>query len=185
VYMPGIDLKGETEESLVAAIRNRKQKALSCLYDAYAPVLLGVISRIVQDNLVAEEVLKDTFTAIWSRIAVYDSTKTRFLSWSLALARGIALEAVKTGKYQALADGQLNTTFVSEEEKELKNAFKERERVKEVFNKLEEKEKVILDLIYLKGRSCSEAATELGITEDTLKISLKNAFTHLVVQNTA
>ncbi|WP_460879052.1 RNA polymerase sigma factor [Pontibacter rugosus] len=76
--MSGINLQGETEQSLVEALKQGKQEVLGLLYDAYAPVMMGVILRIVPDREVAEEVLQETFLAIWSRIEVYDASKKDF-----------------------------------------------------------------------------------------------------------
>lgn len=170
--MSGIDLQGETEQSLVAALQQGKQEMLSILYDAYAPVMMGVITRIVPDKEQAEEVLQETFVAIWSRIDVYDSSKGRFLIWGLAIARGIALEAVKNGKYK-----QPGPAYNA--------AQQEREQMLKPLCDLEPQERAILELIYLKGCSCAEVATELNITQETLKTTLKKAFIHLKSEKSA
>jgi RNA polymerase sigma-70 factor (ECF subfamily) len=46
-------------------------------------------------------------------------------------------------------------------------------------NQLNAEEKAVLDLIYLKGCSCAEAAASLNISEENLKITLRQAITHL------
>ncbi|GHA80832.1 RNA polymerase sigma factor [Pontibacter akesuensis] len=170
--MSGIDLQGETEQSLVEALQQGKQEMLSVLYDAYAPVMMGVIARIVPDKEQAEEVLQETFVAIWSRIDVYDSSKGRFLIWGLAIARGIALEAVKNGQY---IPG--NSASAAPQQA--------REPKPKPFCDLEPQERAILELIYLKGYSCSEVTAELNITEETLRTILKKAFIHLKAEKSA
>ncbi|KAA3437705.1 RNA polymerase sigma factor [Rufibacter hautae] len=174
---------GVAEEKLLEAIRKGKQEAFGLLYDTYAPVLMGMISRMVSQTELAEEVLKETFLTIWSRIHIFDPSQSRFLTWSLALARGIALEAQKNGKYLQLnQSGKTETSPLTEVKKEdfLKDA-----RTNEAFCQLEPQERAILDLIYLKGYSCSQASQALGISEEQLKSRLKTAFKHIAAEKTA
>ncbi|ALI97733.1 RNA polymerase sigma factor [Rufibacter tibetensis] len=174
---------GESEKRLIEAIRQGKQEAFGLLYDTYAPVLMGMITRIVQHTDVAEEVLKETFLAIWSRIHIYDPSKSGFLTWGLAMARGIALEAKKTGMYGNLLHTTEKDAVVRQEEERAKQV--EEAKVKETFCQLEPQEKAIIDLIYLKGYTCTQAAEALGISETQIKSHLKMAFKHIGAERTA
>ncbi|MFD2247531.1 RNA polymerase sigma factor [Pontibacter ruber] len=179
--MSGIDFQGETEQSLVAALRQGRQEMLGKLYDAYAPLLLGVISRIVPDTEVAEQVLQETFVAIWTRIGVYDASKERLLTWGLAIARGIALEAVKTGRYSSSVNPANETNLQQNKILPLQQGHVSKENL----CSLAPLEKRALELLYLKGRTYAEAAGELSMTEAALKEVLKSAFTHLKADKSA
>jgi RNA polymerase sigma-70 factor (ECF subfamily) len=176
--MSGINFQGETEQSLVAALRQGRQEMLGKLYDAYAPVMMGVISRIVQDNEVAEEVLKETFVAIWSRIGVYDASKDRLLTWGLAIARGIALEAVKTSRYTNTVHHTNNSAETNSQPNKLVTLRNGGIAKQDICN-LSPLEKKLLELLYLKGRSCAETAGELNMTVAEVSVVLKKAFTQL------
>ncbi|WP_207434682.1 RNA polymerase sigma factor [Sabulibacter ruber] len=182
--MAPLTLQREAEERLIEAIREGKQEAFGLLYDAYAPVLLGLISRIVQNTEVAEEVLKETFLAIWSRIHIFDPTQSRFLTWGLAMARGIALEAHKTGKYAHLTFGKKDEDPVTPEATRETDQLEE-SQTKEVFCQLQPQENAILDLIYHKGYTCQQAAEALNISQEELKSQLKSAFKHIGAERTA
>ncbi|MEJ8803884.1 RNA polymerase sigma factor [Pontibacter sp. H249] len=176
--MSEINFEGENEEALIASIRQGRQEALGKLYDAYAPMMLGVITRIVQDKEVAEEVLSETFVAIWSRIGIYNSSKERLLTWGLAIARGIALEAVKTNRYKNL----IKPSIKSVENNVLQNfdvTLRKDQPKKQDLCNLAPLERTVLELLYLKGRSCPEIAGELKMTEAEVKEILKSAFTQL------
>ncbi|MCX2740909.1 RNA polymerase sigma factor [Pontibacter anaerobius] len=176
--MSGIDLQGETEKSLVTALRQGRQEMLGKLYDAYAPVMMGVISRIVRDPEVAEEALKETFVAIWTRIGMYDSSKERLLTWGLAIARGIALQAIKTDKYKAIVEA--HTEGVKNGYPKNKPAtLPDTEIKKQDLCTLAPLEKTILESLYLKGRTCAETAGELNMSVEEVREILKKAFVHL------
>lgn len=179
-----IDLQGETEQSLVAALQEGRQEMMSLLYDAYAPVMMGVISRIVPDKEAAEEVLQETFVAIWSRIGIYDASNNRFLSWGLAIARGMALEALKNGKCAAVAKQQGMINFAGTARPASKHS-EAKGQADKLFCHLAPQEKAILELIYLKGHSCTEAAAALGIAEETVRTGLKKAFVHIKKEKSA
>ncbi|WP_276497113.1 RNA polymerase sigma factor [Pontibacter litorisediminis] len=145
---------------------------LAKLYDAYAPVMMGLISRIVEDADVAEEVLKNSFVAIWTRIGRYDGAKERLLTWSLAIAREVALETLKdnTQNTQAKPNALQENKSVSLQHSPIK---------KEDLCRLAPLEKAVLEQLYLKGRTCAETAAELGIAEAEVRVVLKRAFTYL------
>lgn len=169
--MSEINFEEEGEERLVEALREGRQEVLGELYDAYAPALLGVILRIVENKAVAEEVLKETFMAIWSRIGVYDPAKTRFLTWGLAIARGLALHAQRTGKYKHLADAAKKDTFGSSKLGAPENLA--------LHCPLEPRQKAVLELLYLQGLSCAQVAEQLQLSEAEVRTVLRMAFVQL------
>ncbi|WP_262512019.1 RNA polymerase sigma factor [Spirosoma pollinicola] len=50
-----------TEDALVDALRNHQSADFSRLYRAYAPALYGVLLRMVNDPIRAEDLLQDAF----------------------------------------------------------------------------------------------------------------------------
>lgn len=182
--MPGIDLQGETEQSLVAALQQGRQEMLGKLYDAYAPTMMGVIIRIVQQHELAEQVLQETFVAIWERIGIYDASKDRLLTWGLAIARGIALEAVKTNRYSP-GTNPPNKQSALRATPDKNVPLQHNGIVKKDLCTLPPLEKKALELLYLQGRTCTETAGELNMTVDALRNIVKKAFTHLKAEKTA
>lgn len=163
---------------MVAALQQGRRDALGQLYDSCAPIMMGIITRIVQDKEVAEEVLKETFVAIWSRIGVYDSSKNRLLTWSLAIARGIALEAVKSDRYQVVIQEKNNLKVSGTEDIEKRVLGDDRQKL-HTFDHVDSIGEMALNLLYIKGRSCAETAVELRLSEQELKAVLRKAFIHL------
>jgi RNA polymerase sigma factor (sigma-70 family) len=162
-----------TEQDLVLALRKGRPEALGWLYDKYSPVLLGLLSRMMRDDEIAGMLLQETFVAIWQRKESFDNSQLSLLSWLILITRDTAMAALKSGKYNERAKSTVPTYLA---DKATKNTTA---RVKESFFNLATDEKAALDLIYLRGYSCQEAAAELGISVDTLKTRLKMAGKHL------
>ncbi|MEQ8574725.1 MAG: sigma factor, partial [Fulvivirga sp.] len=63
------------QDQLVQRLKARDKSALSYLYDNYSAAIYGAISRIINDEDVAEEVLQDAFMKYWDKIESYDASK--------------------------------------------------------------------------------------------------------------
>ena len=71
-----------SEEELVNLLKGKDANAFSYLYDNYSAALYGVILRILkQDEGAAEDILQDAFIKIWSKMALFDSTKGSLFTW--------------------------------------------------------------------------------------------------------
>jgi RNA polymerase sigma-70 factor (ECF subfamily) len=165
------------EQEIKTDLRQGRPEALGLLYDKYAPVLLGLATRITCDQEAAETVLQKTFIAFWRRRAEYESTSLSLLSWLIILTRDMAMETMKsaaTGNLRKAAPN-LKPNLKGQNQNDRQAEIK----IKEKYCNLAPNEKAALDLVYLQGYSCTEAAAELGIAEETLKDWLKTASQHL------
>ena len=66
--------------------------AFQRLYEASAPMLLGVALRIVGRRELAEEVLHDGFARIWHAAGSFDPLAARPLAWMAAVVRNRAID---------------------------------------------------------------------------------------------
>ena len=88
-------LSQEDERTLVRRLKARDEGALAELYDALAPWVLGLGTRILQDDGEAEEVLSDVFGQVWSRIHQHDPSRGPLVTWVLSIARNRALDSLR------------------------------------------------------------------------------------------
>ena len=162
------------------ALRQREKIAVEALYDMYSGSLFGVISRIINDTAVAEDVLQDTFVKIWNSFASYSTEKGRLFTWMVNIARNLAIDKIRSkdfknqGKNQELEN---NVTFIDEQ----RNTVYKPELlgIKELVETLKPEQKSILDLVYFKGYTHVEAADELGVPLGTIKTRLRMAIMQL------
>lgn len=169
-----------SEEELVLALRHREKIAVEALYDMYSASLFGVISRIINDTAVAEDVLQDTFVKIWNSFSSYSSEKGRLFTWMVNIARNLAIDKIRSKDYKNQGKNQElenNVTFIDEQRN---TAYKpELLGIKELVETLKPEQKSILDLVYFKGYTHVEAADELGVPLGTIKTRLRMAIIQL------
>ncbi|GAB3022003.1 sigma-70 family RNA polymerase sigma factor [Spirosoma pulveris] len=82
----------------------------SALYDRYAAVLLGVITRIVSDKDMAIELLATTFMKARSEMITYRPEKQPLFTWLLLIARCTAQDALREKKQASTRVVQLTLT---------------------------------------------------------------------------
>ena len=88
-------LAGMSDEQLMARVAARDSAAFELLYDRHAPVVLGVVVKIVGDRAVGEEVLQDTYWRLWTQAASYDPAKGPLRPWLFSIARRLALDVLR------------------------------------------------------------------------------------------
>lgn len=169
-----------TEDELVLSLRNREKIAIEALYDMYSASLFGVISRIITDEAIAEDVLQETFVKIWNSFTSYSTEKGRLFTWMINIARNLAIDKVRSKDFRNHSKNQElenNVTFIDEQ----KNTVYKPELLglKDLVQTLKPEQKLILDLVYFKGYTHVEAADELDLPLGTVKTRLRMAIQQL------
>ena len=169
-----------TEEQLVLSLRNHEKVAIEALYDMYSASLFGVISRIVIDTAIAEDVLQETFVKIWHSFSSYSTEKGRLFTWMVNIARNLSIDKLRSKDFKNQNKNQElenNVTFIDGQRNTVYNP--ELLGIKELVETLKPEQKSILDLVYFKGYTHVEAADELGVPLGTIKTRLRMAIIQL------
>ncbi len=153
---------------------------MGILYDNYSAALYGVISRIVQNDEMSEDVLQDAFLKIWNNFSQYDSTKGRLFTWMVNIARNQAIDKVRSKDFVNQGKNQSLDKIVSFVDLNKSSSYNpDTIGLKEMVNKLETEYKQIIDLIFFEGYSQSEAAEKLSIPLGTIKTRSRAAISKL------
>jgi RNA polymerase sigma-70 factor (ECF subfamily) len=102
------DLPIMPDAALLARIRKGDMDAFAKLYDTCAPVLYGIIRKIVSDDRTAEDILRNVFLEIRHELVAGGKEIRSGINWMLQLARKNALarqtnQAIKTGSTTPVA----------------------------------------------------------------------------------
>ena len=81
---------------LLAAVAKGDAAAFDRLYDATRARLYGVMLRILRRPDLAAEVMPDAYTRIWRSAADFDPRIATPITWMVAIARGRALDLVRS-----------------------------------------------------------------------------------------
>ncbi|WP_420627202.1 RNA polymerase sigma factor [Candidatus Leptofilum sp.] len=152
------------DETLMAQAAAGDSHALETLYDRYAPILLGVVLRIVQQRAVAEEIVQETFWRVWDKAATFDSAQGKFSTWMYSIGRRLAIDHTRRQKVRPEA-----ASSEAEEEKMLREPDDadvvatadlriEQARVRSALAALTPEQYQVIELAYFKGLTRKEIA---------------------------
>jgi RNA polymerase sigma-70 factor (ECF subfamily) len=83
------------EVELVRAVAAGSQDALAALYDRHAEAIFALALRTSDDRGVAEEVVQETFLALWNRAELFDPATGSLGTWLRSIARNRAIDRLR------------------------------------------------------------------------------------------
>jgi RNA polymerase sigma factor (sigma-70 family) len=169
-----------SEEELVALLRNRDQQAFSYLYDNYAAALNGIITRMVEEPQLAEDILQEAFIKIWNNFAQYDSGKGRLFTWMINITRNLTIDTLRSKGYKKQKKISQDENSVSGYRDRNDNADKfDTLGLKKQLQYLKPDQRVIIDLAYFNGYTQEEISKEMAIPLGTVKTRMRAAIIEL------
>ncbi len=167
------------DEDILRLLQQRDQRAITLLYEYYSPALYNIIVQLVRTEAVAEEVLQDVFLKIWEKVEQYDPKKGRLFTWMVRICRNMAIDTLRSSQFKkgnktdSLPDSVFNDEALSERPAEMDPALRK------VVDKMDEKSRRIIDLLFFQDYSQSEASELLGIPLGTIKSRSRKAIQDL------
>jgi RNA polymerase sigma-70 factor (ECF subfamily) len=152
--------------SLVGRVAAGDQSALATLYDATNRLIYSLVLRVLGDMGSAEEVLIDVYTQVWRCAASYDANRGAPLAWLATIARGCAIDRLRSGRQDKQRDESLDVlseALADSDSPEESSAISERRRfIREALNLLTPEQRQVIELAYYSGLSHSEIAEKLN-----------------------
>lgn len=175
-YRKILTLADETEHELVNGLMAGQTSSLEKLYRCYSASLLGIISKIVKQDDVAEDVLQETFLKIWTSIAQYDANKGRLFTWMSRLAKNKAIDHLRSrGEINSQRNEDIDHLYLEINQLHQIQYNPEHIGLKQLMNVLSPAQLLVLDMVYFQGYTQSEAAEELNIPVGTVKTRIRIA----------
>jgi RNA polymerase sigma-70 factor (ECF subfamily) len=80
---------------LVAHVVDGSQEAFAALYDLHAGAVYAAASRLTSDRQLAEDVVQETFLALWNRAEQFDPRLGSLAAWLLTIARNRTVDRLR------------------------------------------------------------------------------------------
>ncbi len=172
-------LDAEGDRELAVRLQRRDPQALAELYDKYGRIAFSLIVRIVRDQGIAEDLTQETFLRVWNRMAGFDAERGALGAWVLTVARNRAIDYLRSvdGRTRQnaieLTATEMPSVFV-DLEANLMNSDRARQ-LKAAFEKLNEKQRLVIELAYFEGLSQTEMAERMKQPLGTVKTWVRTA----------
>ena len=83
------------DHDLVRAVASGSEDALGQLYDRYVGAVYATARRLTTDRGLAEEVVQETFLALWNRAEQFDPAMGSLPAWLLTIARNRTIDRLR------------------------------------------------------------------------------------------
>ena len=164
------------EEEIIAGLRARDRKTTEYLYEKYSSALFAVISRIITDQDIAEEVFHDAFIKITRKIDSYEESKGRLYTWMANICRNSAIDKLRSKEISQTTKTNTIDDFVFGLESQSGTMEQvEAIGVRELMIQLNEDQRFIIEYIYFQGYTHSELSEEFDIPLGTVKSRVRAA----------
>jgi len=174
-----------SDAALVRLVAERRPEALAELYDRFAPTLLALARRVLDNHADAEEVLQEVFVQVWNRGERYDPARSSVSTWLVLIARSRAIDRLRSRKvvertHEATAQaaigaiGAIGASGVWEPHtspEALENVFiqERHERVRREMAALPAEQRQVLEMAFYQGLTQSEIAAKADLPLGTVK----------------
>jgi len=155
----------------------KEPHALEQLYALVAPLLFGLLTRMLRRRAVAEEALQDVFVSIWQRAGQYRSERGNALAWMIGIARYRAIDLLR---HERGAPVLMPEPADSEPTVELAEAPPAPgERIEHCLGRLSREQQQCLQFAYINGRTHQEISQLTGNPLGTVKSWIRRALVSL------
>ncbi|MGW3399260.1 ECF RNA polymerase sigma factor SigK [Streptomyces hydrogenans] len=158
------------------------QQAFSALYDALAPMVFGLVVRVLRDRAQSEEVTQEVMIDLWRQAARYEPTAGSVTTWAATIAHRRAVDRVRSA--QAAADrehaqaAREHTTAYDEVAEQVETRL-ESEQVRRCLRGLTELQRQAVTLAYYRGLTYREVAQTLHTPLPTIKTRMRDGLIRL------
>jgi RNA polymerase sigma-70 factor (ECF subfamily) len=186
---------------LVRELVRGSEAALSTLYDRYGEAIFASAYRLTADRGIAEEVVQETFLALWNRAELFDPTVGSLAAWLHAIGRNRAVDRLRAAgrrpRLVALSSGSPNESETQGLERavasgtvvagavqpqgpeEAADAAGLQEAIRTAMSAMPDHERTVILLAYQEELSQTEIADRLDWPLGTVKTRTRRALLRL------
>jgi RNA polymerase sigma-70 factor (ECF subfamily) len=172
---------------LLVRVAAQDQSALRELYNATAPRLMAVATRLLRDHAAAEDVLQDVFVTLWRRADRAPAAHTHPMAWLTAMVRNRAIDLMRRARPEVPlqwedADGVEHHHDMADENSTptaLLDAAQSDARLGDCIGQLEDEPRQAVLLAYYEGLTHADLAQRLGRPLGTVKAWVRRSLTRL------
>ncbi|MCC2614748.1 sigma-70 family RNA polymerase sigma factor [Aestuariibacter halophilus] len=178
------DCADEMAHHLKQVAENRCKAAFSQVFGYFAPRLRSFALKQTGNEALAMELVQDTLSNVWQKAHLFNAEKGSPSTWIFTIARNIRYDMLRkqqNRKEDICADDLWpvlceQTADPNEVEMDEQITL---DQLGTLFEALPEKQKVVIEAIYIEGKSQQEVADQLDIPLGTVKSRTRLALQRL------
>jgi RNA polymerase sigma factor (sigma-70 family) len=172
--------------SLIDRVAARDEAALKALYELTSSKLYGLSLRVVRNSEWAEDALQDTFLQIWRTAPDYRASLSPPMAWLGLIVRSRSLDLLRRRKAERehltdSMDDAMAETLEGDSPNPMDTSLASQQAwaLHQCLGKLENKQREVVSLAYLRDLSHGELAQQLQLPLGTVKTWIRRGLDQL------
>ena len=161
------------DEELMALVQAGDADAFEVVYDRHCGAAFSLAYRMCGRRATAEDILQETFLALWRTGARYDRTRGSVRNWILRIVHNRAVDALRRGgvrdRHRFHEEGAVERVAGSEDTEEQVLGWERADEVRGALDGLPKEQSRVLELAYFGGFTHTEIASMLEMPVGTVK----------------
>jgi RNA polymerase sigma-70 factor, ECF subfamily len=166
------------EQLLVRVADHRDESAFAELFQRYSRAVYSLVVRVLRDRDAGEDIVQDTFAAVWRAAGSYRPDRGKATSWVFTIARNAAVDAARSRRAAVIGEPP-ETVDPGPGPDAQTSAEMDAFRVHLAVDSLPSREREVISLAYFEGLSQSEVAGRLKLPLGTVKTRTRSALSRL------
>lgn len=166
-----------TQAELMRRVALGDEAAFSQLYDDVSGLLFSLITRVVRDVSMSEEVLQEVFVEIWRQATRFDASRGSAHGWLCTIAHRRAVDTVRASDASRRRDSDEGIRLIEEKVVDVQEegiVRVETQRVEAAMGSLTSLQRDAIRLAYFGGYTHREVAALLEIPVGTAKTRIRD-----------
>jgi RNA polymerase sigma-70 factor, ECF subfamily len=166
-------------QQLLLQVAHRDHAGFAALYAQTSAKLFGIALRITRSREAAEEVLQESFIAVWERARDYDPARGSAMGWLVTIVRHCAIDQARRRAARPesrSAPEEALTTLIATDSADSRAELRALQRC---LDELDEQPRRAVLLAYCYGLTREELALRLAVPVGTVKSWLRRSLERL------
>jgi RNA polymerase sigma factor (sigma-70 family) len=168
-------------DQAMQAVARGDRSALRRLYDAEAPTMLGVATRLLRRRALAEEAVQDAFIRIWHAASSFNPERGNARTWMYSIVRNRALSLLRGESRMELREEPVDEDVAdtSDDPETLVARLSDGKALKGCLQGLSPKYRQAIVLAFVHGLTHAEVAGRLALPLGTIKSWIRRGLANL------
>jgi RNA polymerase sigma-70 factor, ECF subfamily len=180
--VPPLPLEVRADEDLLLAVARGDQGAFEALYDRLAPLVHGIVRRVVRDPAQSEEVTQEVLVEVWRTATRFDPDRGSARSWVATMAHRRAVDRVRSEQASRVRTETVGIREQGRDHDEVSEQVEQRleyQQVREALSVLTDLQREAVELAYFQGYTYRQVAELLDTPLGTIKTRMRDGLIRL------
>ena len=155
--------------------KDRDETAFSEIFDYIAPKINAYYIKHNLSSELAEELTQEVLSTIWIKAELFNSEKSKFITWSFTIARNKKIDFYRKNQKNVSNDDVRDFLYENNES----NDYEIESTINKITEDLDQNQKKLIKMSFFEQKSHKNIAAELEIPLGTVKSRIRATLTKM------